>query len=219
MFTLGMLLIILILNVLTIFLMYKFLEDLNKKDKLIFIAVGVAIIYLITSLAYWISTVNMDQRYQDSTLKDMIVFLFVPINGLIILPILAKSYYKFKQGKLDLKILLKRGAILAIGVIIAVVLECVFMKDLQMTLFDVINQRTMERYEELVDSENIDNDVTNNVINDVMNEVTNEVQNEVSGEIINDVENNLKENNVGSNNIENEENEENEEVPVNTAEE
>ena len=81
------LLIIIILNAISIALMYNFLGDLDKKEKLIFIAGGVAIMYVLTILAYWISTGEIEENYTSNTVRDLIVFLFVPINGLIILPI------------------------------------------------------------------------------------------------------------------------------------
>ena len=61
--------------------MYKLLKDIEKKEKFIFIAVGVAIIYGITALVHWIGIQELDEVYQDGIAKDLVTFLFVPING------------------------------------------------------------------------------------------------------------------------------------------
>ena len=41
-----------------------------------------------------------DEIYDN--LKNLITFLFVPINGIVVLPILAKSYAKYKIGNLKI---------------------------------------------------------------------------------------------------------------------
>ena len=47
---------ILILNIVSIVLMYYSLKDTPKKEKLVFIAGGTALMYVLTSVVYWIST-------------------------------------------------------------------------------------------------------------------------------------------------------------------
>ena len=52
---------ILLLNIVAIFMTYKFLgEDFEKKEKSIFLVVGIAIMYMIVSLVYWLSTRGID---------------------------------------------------------------------------------------------------------------------------------------------------------------
>ncbi len=46
----------LFLNVVAILLIYYCLENTDKKEKLIFIGVSIAIMYILTSFVYWIST-------------------------------------------------------------------------------------------------------------------------------------------------------------------
>ena len=82
---------ILILNVVAIVLTYHCLTSIEQKDKIIFIAVGIAIIYGLTSFAYWISTKDVAIKEVAETGKNYITFLFVPINSLIVLPLIAKS--------------------------------------------------------------------------------------------------------------------------------
>ena len=83
---------ILILNIVSILLMYRSLTDRTPKEKLIFIAIGIAIMYMLTSVVYWISTRNVEITEVSDVGKDLIIFLFVPINGIIVLPLFARSF-------------------------------------------------------------------------------------------------------------------------------
>ena len=96
---LFILLFIFILNVVAIVLTYKFLPDMEKRDRIIFVGVGIAIIYMLTSLVYWISTKNVKIEGVSNMGKNIITFMFVPINSIAVLPIIAKSYNKYKIGR------------------------------------------------------------------------------------------------------------------------
>ena len=98
---LVILLFIIILNVVSIVLMYYCLADLTKKEKLIYIAGGTAFMYVLTTIVYWISTRGITMTEVSEMGKNLITFLFVPINGIIILPMFAKSYYSYKMRGLD----------------------------------------------------------------------------------------------------------------------
>lgn len=52
---------ILLINVVAVFMVYKFLgTDMEKKEKLIFIAIGTSIMYVTVSFVYWLSTKNVE---------------------------------------------------------------------------------------------------------------------------------------------------------------
>ena len=71
--------------------------------------------YILTSIVYWFSTRGIEVTEVSERGKDLITFLFVPINGIIMLPLLAKSYNKLKYGNLDKSVFLKRGAVLEVS--------------------------------------------------------------------------------------------------------
>jgi hypothetical protein len=201
------LLFVVILNALCIFLMFKFLKNIDKKEKFIFIVAGVAIVYVLTLFAHWVSTIGLDEMYKTGTGKDLVIFLFAPINGLIVLPALANSYYSYKENKLSLNILFKRVSVLLIPLIIAVVLECIFIKNVQVPVTNMVSESRKFKYEEYVNEiENnkiIENDISNEVINDTENDITNEVANAISEDETNDIDegtNILKNETTNSNN-------------------
>ena len=125
---------IIVLNIIAIALTYYCLSDLEKKDKVIFIAVCVAIIYMLTTFVYWISTKSVAVKEVSDLGKNLITFLFVPINTLVVVPLFAKSYNKYKTGFLAFDKLRNRGillgAILFIILIIAEIKSAIIIIDL-----------------------------------------------------------------------------------------
>ena len=173
---------ILILNIVSIVLMYYCLGDLEKKEKLIFIAAGTAIMYILTTIVYWISTNNIEISEVSETGKNLITFLFVPINGLLILPIFAKSYYSNKMGTLNSNILKKRGIFLGVILLILLVIECIYFKNIQVQVVNLLKEQEANSTQEqqyftnstiiLVESNevNVENQIDVNTTNDVANE-------------------------------------------------
>ena len=174
------LLFILILNIVSIVLMYYSLGDLGKKEKLIYIVVGTAIMYIITSIVYWFSTRGIEVTEVSERGKDLITFLFVPINGIIMLPLLAKSYSKLKYGNLDKNVFLKRGIVLAVILLIVLIIECIYFKNVQQEVVNMLNaqENSMEQQES-----------TNSVLNETTNEVTNQITSTILNETTNTISN------------------------------
>ncbi len=163
---------IFILNVVAIALTYHCLSNMDQKEKVIFIAVGIAIIYALTSVAYWISTKDVAVKEVSETSKNLITFLFVPINALIVLPLIAKSYNKYKTEKLGLDKLRNRGILLGIILIIVLAWECSYFKDIQDNIIMQLEQTSKKQ-------ENTGADVTNNIENQITNELENNMEQNV----------------------------------------
>lgn len=173
---------IIVLNIVAIALTYYCLSNVEKKEKIIFIAMGIAIIYILTSFVYWISTKDVAIKEVSETGKNLITFLFVPINGIIILPIFAKSYGKYKIGSLELDKLKNRGIVLVMILAILLILEYIYFKDIQNSVIDIIEKNQQQIQEEV--------------------NITNILANEQTDEAINTVTNNAILNNAETNNIE-----------------
>ena len=144
---------ILVLNVVAIVLTYHCLTNMEQKDKIVFIAVGIAIIYGLTSFVYWISTKDIAIKEVSETGKNYITFLFVPINSLIVLPLIAKSYDKYKMGYLAKDKLRNRIIVLGIILIIVLVWERSYFSDIQNSIISQIEQENIKR-----------NEVTNTIV-------------------------------------------------------
>lgn len=134
------LILIIVLNIVAIALTYYCLSNLEKKEKLIFIVVGIAIVYMLTSFVYWLSTKNVAIKEVSEATKNIITFIFVPTNGILILPILAKSYSKYKIGGLASDKFRNRAIVLAVILLIILIIECSYFKDIQNGIVSVVEE-------------------------------------------------------------------------------
>lgn len=134
------LILIIILNIVTIALIYYCLPNLEKKEKLIFIVVGIAIVYMLTSFVYWLSTKNVAIKEVSEASKNIITFIFVPTNGILILPLLAKLYSKYKIGSIASDKFRKRVIILAVILLVILIIECSYFKDIQNEIISLIEE-------------------------------------------------------------------------------
>lgn len=206
---------IIVLNIVAIALTYYCLSEMESKEKLIFIAAGVTIIYLLTSFVYWISTKNVSVKAVSDMGKNLITLLFVPINGIVILPILAKSYTKYRIGMLGTDNFKNRALILGMILAILLIIECVYFKDIQNNVVVMIEKNQKQQMEKEKgmpsisgnilhveanqDSNTILNEERNNTITNEMenglqaNEILNETENKVANELTtNEISNNVK---------------------------
>ncbi len=127
------------INLIAVFLTYHFLgKDMDKKQKGIFIVVGVAVIYMLVTFVYWISTKNIDLGVSSDNIKNLIIFTFVPVNAMITLPFLASSYKHFRKG--DLKPTPFRNRCILIGIVLAILLigEFFYFQDIQTGILQMI---------------------------------------------------------------------------------
>ncbi len=199
---------ILILNIVAIVLTYHCLSDLEQKEKMIFIAVGVALMYMLTSVVYSLSTKEIAIKEVSETGKNLITFLFVPINALVILPIFAKSYGKYKIGTLTGAHLRNRGILLGVILLVILIVEFSCFKDVQKG----VEKRLQEKYEkrvEVIQKDDTNHENSNNTQaeapmitdNTVENDITNqdgdtlkEETNEIN--VNNSIENQMKDNTI-----------------------
>ena len=130
---------ILALNLAAIFMTYKFLgEDIEKKEKAIFIVIGIAIMYMTVSLTYWLSTKNIDLGVSKDVGKNFITFTFVPINSMLVLPFLARSYKYLKESKLSTQKFRNRVILATVILVIALIVEFFYFKDIQNEILSII---------------------------------------------------------------------------------
>ena len=133
---------ILILNIVAVLLIYHFLwKGLDKKTKGIFIIVGIAAIYLLVTFVYWIGTQGMNSELNSDMGKNLITFTFVPVNAIIIMPFLAVSFRDWKDGKLKSRPFRNRCILLGIILLIILIIELFYFKDIQNGILSILNSR------------------------------------------------------------------------------
>lgn len=213
---------IIVLNAVSIILMYRSLNNISSKEKLIYIAAGTVLMYFLTSIIYWISTRNIEITEVSRTGKDLIIFLFVPINGIIVLPLFAKSYCKFKDNKLSSRVFRNRGIALGILLLIILIVECAYFENIQRQVEIMINEKNSKYYQ--IEQEALNmiaeaNSIEEENINDINTNDTNLQSNLIEVETTNDITNGqTNENNTIEGNITDSIPENNENVVVDTLE-
>ena len=118
---------------------WKSLGELEKGKKTIFIVIGLVIIYIITIIIFSISQNGIQYENEESlgTVRNMLVAVFSGINGLIILPQLAKILDKAKEGKIEKNQIRNRIIIWIAILIICLIFECGYMKDTQVGIIEI----------------------------------------------------------------------------------
>lgn len=167
---------IILANVIAISIVYQFIKRLNKKEKILFIAVCVAIVYILISIVYWFSGFKIDKTIHEKT-KSFVTFMFVPVNVILFIPYIAFNYIKLKDKKIKREIFIKKCMVVGIVAIIVLIGEYFYFKNIQQNISKI--------------SENVQNAETKNEIieenTNALNEQTNQLTNTLTNEIVNKI--------------------------------
>lgn len=147
---------------------------------------------MLTTFVYWISTKSVAVKEVSDLGKNLITFLFVPINTLVVVPLFAKSYNKYKTGFLAFDKLRNRGIVLGAILLIILIIECVYFKNVQNTVITLIekNQQTRQNAnDERIETNTLENIIENvdvntlkmNTVNSILSNSTVKNTNSVSG--------------------------------------
>ncbi len=118
---------------------WKSLGEMEKSSKIVFVIVGILVLFIITLITFNISAKNIQYQHQGETdtIRNVLVSIFTGINGIIILPQIAKILEKAKNGDLE-KNQIRNRLILWIAIlIICLIFECGYMKDTQQGIVNI----------------------------------------------------------------------------------
>lgn len=131
---------IFLINAIAIIVVYQFIKKLQSKEKLIFIAVSLAIHYMLITVVYWLSSLGKDQAIVDVA-SQFITYMFVPVNAILTIPFVAKAYYKFKKEKLPKKKFINRCILMIVFTIIILIVEYFYFQSIQNGIADLIKTK------------------------------------------------------------------------------
>lgn len=173
-----LMLVILVINLIAVTIIYQFIKKQSKKDKIIFIAISFAIIYILVSITYWISGIGMDKKV-NAVAKDFITYIFVPINVIIFIPFVASKYNKLKIKKATSKEFAKTIIKVSVAILIALVIECFYFKSIKQNISD-LSMTMKSTLEQKNSNEETTNEILANTvnINNTENTNTNDKQSE-----------------------------------------
>lgn len=118
---------------------WKSLGDLSKSKKVTFIVIGLIAIYIITTIVFFISQNGVQYENEESigTIKNVLVAIFAGINGIILLPQMAKILDKAKEGEIEKNQLRNRIILWLVVLLICLIFECGYMKDTQEGILEI----------------------------------------------------------------------------------
>ena len=121
---------IVLINLASIFVVYKSLSNIEIKNKLTLIAIGEIVMYVILFIVYSISSSGVDVAVVNSS-RQIILFTILPINIVCIELPLMLTLKKLQQGDIEEPQFKKRMAIFLIIAVIILVLELIYIKNIQ----------------------------------------------------------------------------------------
>lgn len=176
---------ILFVNAIAITLVYQFIKRLPKMEKIIFIGASFAIMYVLVSISYWISSFGIEETVNEA-LKSFIIYIFVPVNVIILIPFVARKYYKWRQNETDKENLIKRVIIVSIVGVIILAVQTIYFKQIKKNIEAM--KPTISLDDELQNeilSKPMENTLTNEEIqkreeyNNSLKEITNTINSEM----------------------------------------
>ena len=121
---------IVIMNLASILVIFKALSNIELKNKIILVAIGEIVMYVILYIVYSISSAGANELVVNSS-RQIILFTLLPINIVCLEFPLMLTLKKLQQGDIDDSQFKKRMTICLIVCIIVLVLEFVYIKDIQ----------------------------------------------------------------------------------------
>lgn len=186
---------ILIANVVAILLIYhSFDRNIEKTKKLLYTMISMGLIYILVLIIYFFSSIGLDKETTTKA-KDMIIFSFVPVNAIILVPFLLRSFKKSKDREITIEQLNKRAIVVVIIGIALIIGEFFYFRNIEKGIINMINeqqtkninQNTLENNE--IQNETMLNEITENVLNEENNEISeNTTKNEIVNNTISNVE-------------------------------
>ena len=186
---------ILVANVVGLLLVYHSFDNrIEKNKKLMYTMICFGIMYIITLITYFFSSIGIDNKNVSNSSKDMITFTFVPINTIIILPILIKSFNNRKMNKITKNKLNKTAILMFLITLILIVLEFFCFRNMQKGIINIFNDKQNKT--------NVNTQIENNQTNTDIEQKNEENANlEYFNETNVNIENSNLETNIEQNNI------------------
>lgn len=133
-----------IANVVAISLTYhSFDKGLDKNKKMLYTMLGIGTVYIVLLIVYFFSSIGIAKE-ASSNAKNMITFTFVPVNTIIMLPALIKSFNKRKNNVITTEQLNRRTILIILLAVIVLISEFFYFRDIQKGIIKFVEQKQNE---------------------------------------------------------------------------
>ena len=118
------------------------IEFEDTKQRIKYIIVGLVIILIITSLIFYISKIGIQYPNKEilKKVRQITIFLFIPINGFFIMPHIAKLISNIKKEEISDEKLKRKIKIISIVFILLIAVEIFYIRDFQSGIINYITK-------------------------------------------------------------------------------
>lgn len=118
------------------------LGSIDKTKKVITIIIALILMYVITLILFNISKSDLNYNKEEDMLavRNILVLLFTSINGMIVMPFVAKILNKIYENEIDYEKARKSFIIIFTIFAIIIFFECGYLKNIQQGILDIYNQ-------------------------------------------------------------------------------
>ena len=117
------------------------LGNIDKTKKILTIVISLILIFIVTFIVFNISKegVQYESQQQMGDVQNVLVVLFTFINGLLIIPAIAKTLNKIFENEIDKNKAQQRFITIFVIFIIIMIFECGYMKNIQQDILKIYN--------------------------------------------------------------------------------
>lgn len=118
------------------------LDAVDSKLKVAYILIGTILMAVITLIVFNISKSNVEYQNSNmiSNMRNMLVVVFTPINGLIVMPYVANMLGKISVQEITQEKFKKKAIVITLILVTILIFECGYLKDIQLGILDMINR-------------------------------------------------------------------------------
>ena len=120
---------------------WQSLGSVEKNKKIAYIVIGLIVLYILTLIIFQTTKngINYQNKQIQNSIQNILVIIFTGINGIIVMPQIAKILDKINEDEIQQNELKKRIIILLIIFVICIIFECGYMKDTQEGIIEIYN--------------------------------------------------------------------------------
>ena len=118
------------------------LGNIEKPSKILFILIGLLIMYLITVLLYHVSSADITYPSEEiqKTVSNTLILVFTGLNSLILLPSTANVFDKILEEEIEKNQAQKRFIVILIIFLLCIFVETGYLKDTQEGIISIYNE-------------------------------------------------------------------------------
>lgn len=138
---------IIMIYLILIFWTWQSLGSIEKTKKIVWILIGMFVLYLVTLVVFLTAKVDIEISNIEiqNSIKNIIIAIGTGINGIIVMPQMGKIVSQIKENQIEKEKLMKKMIILVFIFVICVIFESGYMRDTQEGILKVYHSIGSER--------------------------------------------------------------------------